>query len=100
MLANLSPGQLFNSMSSAIDVQEKFFDALHFLKAHPFLVLLTVFVGRLAYKRYGTSLRSVPGPFVASFTRLWKLRQMFRGDMHLTDIALHRKYGFTAGYKV
>lgn len=82
-------------MSSVpIQLEQRAFEMLDLMKAHPFIALLVLFIGRLMYKRYGSSLRSVPGPFTASFTRLWKLRQMFKGDMHLTNIALHRKYGY------
>lgn len=80
--------------SLPIQLEQRAFEMLDLIKAHPFIVLLGLFIGRLMYKRYGSSLRTVPGPFTASFTRLWKLRQMFKGDMHLTNIALHRKYGY------
>jgi len=75
------------------EVVEVFQEALKVLKSHPFLVLTVLFIGRLLYDRYASPLRSVPGPFTASFTRLWKLRQMYKGDMEKTNIALHRKYG-------
>ena len=77
------------------EVAEMFHEALELLKSHPFLLLTIFFIGRLLYKRYASSLRSVPGPFTASFTRLWKLRQMYKGDMEKTNIALHRKYGIS-----
>jgi hypothetical protein len=77
------------------EVAEVFNEALELLKSYPFLVLTIFFIGRLLYKRYASPLRSVPGPFTASFTRLWKLRQMYKGDMERTNIALHRKYGIT-----
>ena len=47
----------------------------------------------LIYVRYATPLRSVPGPFLASFTRLWKLQKTLRGDFERTNIELHKKYG-------
>jgi hypothetical protein len=77
------------------EVAEVFHEALELLKSHPFLLLTIFFIGRLLYKSYASPLRSVPGPFTASFTRLWKLRQMYKGDMEKTNIALHRKYGIT-----
>jgi hypothetical protein len=66
------------------------------VRAHPFVTLVLLFVVRILWKRYGSDLRDVPGPFTASLTRLWKLRQMYRGDMEQSDIALHRKYGTPA----
>jgi len=80
----------------AITLPEQAYTLLDVVKTYPWTIVAVLFVLRLAYKRYGSSLRGVPGPFMASFTRLWKLRQMYRGDMHLTDIALHRKYGTLA----
>lgn len=77
----------------AVRIPERVYDVLETIKGHPWMILSVLFVLRLCYLRYGSSLRSVPGPFVASFTRLWRLRQMYRGDMHLINIALHRKYG-------
>jgi hypothetical protein len=74
-------------------IQKTLFEMLTTVKTHWFLTFLAFFVGRLLYKRYGSSLRSVPGPFIASVTPLWKLRQMYKGDFEKTHIALHRKYG-------
>lgn len=38
-------------------------------------------------------LRRVPGPFLAQFTRLWLLKQVYFGTYPKTSIELHRKYG-------
>lgn len=38
-------------------------------------------------------LRRVPGPFLARFTRLWLLKQVYFGTYPKTSIELHRKYG-------
>lgn len=40
-----------------------------------------------------TSLRSVPGPFLARFTRLWELHAVYKHDFATYSIALHKKYG-------
>lgn len=40
-----------------------------------------------------TSLRSIPGPFLARFTRLWELHAVYKHDFATYSIALHRKYG-------
>jgi glucan phosphoethanolaminetransferase (alkaline phosphatase superfamily) len=76
-----------------LDVEENLHEIYNVISSHLILVLLALFVARFFYKRYATSLRKVPGPFVASFTRLWKLWQLYKGDTHLTNIELHRKYG-------
>ena len=38
--------------------------------------------------------RDVPGPFAAKFTRLWYLKNAWRGDFEKVN-ALHRKYGMS-----
>ena len=38
-------------------------------------------------------LRSIPGPFFASITKLWVVKQQRGGQMHRVDMALHRKHG-------
>jgi hypothetical protein len=67
-------------------------EVLDAVKSRWLVTITVLFVGRLLLKRYG-SLRDIPGPFTASFTRLWKLRQMYKGDFEKTNIALHKKYG-------
>jgi cytochrome P450 len=59
--------------------------ALSTLLAAPF----TLF----AYRRYLSPLRSIPGPFWASVTRLWHIRVILRGDQNLELIRLHDQYG-------
>lgn len=38
-------------------------------------------------------LRSVPGPLLARFTRLWWFRALAQGEFEKINIALHKKYG-------
>lgn len=38
-------------------------------------------------------LRSVPGPFVARFTRLWYFYKVYQGDFERENISLHEIYG-------
>lgn len=38
-------------------------------------------------------LRSVPGPLLARFTRLWYLYKIYKGDFERTNVNLHKKYG-------
>lgn len=38
-------------------------------------------------------LRSIPGPFLARFTRLWYFLEVYRGAFELTNVELHRRYG-------
>lgn len=57
------------------------------------LVLLGAAVARLLYNRYGHGLATIPGPFLASFSDLWRLVNVWRRRPELTHIALHEKYG-------
>ena len=43
--------------------------------------------------RYNTPLRKVPGPFVASFTRLWKISRILYHQQHEDYMELHQKFG-------
>lgn len=67
--------------------------ALAVLTAHWPALLLTTLLVRALYKRYASPLRKYPGPWLASVTRLWKVKSTASGRTHLDHIALHRKYG-------
>lgn len=67
--------------------------AVAFVAAHWVLFLLSALALRALFRRYATPLRRYPGPFLASITRLWKVRSVISGRTHLEHIALHRKYG-------
>ncbi|KAK0643791.1 cytochrome P450 [Cercophora newfieldiana] len=64
-----------------------------FVSAHWVLTLVSALVIRAAYKRYASPLRKYPGPFLASFSRLWMVKSTASGRTHLDHIELHRKYG-------
>lgn len=52
-----------------------------------------LFVSYVIYLRFLSPLSSIPGPFLASLSRLWLLKHSWDGDMHRTMIALHAKHG-------
>lgn len=55
-----------------------------------FLVtLITVVVKR----RYFSPLSDIPGPFLASFTRLWQIITLIKGDSLNEFYNLHEKHG-------
>ncbi|AEO60779.1 hypothetical protein MYCTH_2120753 [Thermothelomyces thermophilus ATCC 42464] len=66
---------------------------LAFLEKHWPVLLVGGLVIRALYKRYASPLRKYPGPFLASFSRLWKVLSTASGHTHLDHIALHRRYG-------
>ncbi|GAB1319706.1 hypothetical protein MFIFM68171_09916 [Madurella fahalii] len=67
--------------------------ALAFFTAHWLLVLATGLAVRALYRRYASPLRKYPGPFLASISRLWKVKSVASGRTYLDHIALHRRYG-------
>ncbi|KAG8628055.1 hypothetical protein KVT40_003928 [Elsinoe batatas] len=44
-------------------------------------------------RTYSSPLRRVPGPFLARFTKLWYLRNVWSGRFEKTNIALHKELG-------
>jgi len=59
------------------------------------LALLVPFVALALriWRGLSTPLRDVPGPFAARFTRLWYLRNVWRGDFEKVNVRLHDRYG-------
>ena len=53
------------------------------------IALLTLCVSR----RYLSSISDIPGPFAASFTRIWHIQRILKGDQNLELIRLHDKHG-------
>lgn len=51
-----------------------------------------VFLGAI-YRRYFHPLSKYPGPFLASITRWWMVREIFSGAHEKHIRALHKKYG-------
>ncbi|RYC86291.1 hypothetical protein BFJ63_vAg10815 [Fusarium oxysporum f. sp. narcissi] len=45
------------------------------------------------YDQVTSTLRDIPGPLLARFSRLWYLYQAYVGDFHLKNIELHQKHG-------
>jgi len=58
----------------------------------PVLVLSFV-IGFIVKRRYLSPLRRFPGPFWASVTRWWMVRQVFQGTHEHDMLRLHAKYG-------
>ncbi|KAH6975709.1 cytochrome P450 oxidoreductase [Ilyonectria destructans] len=56
-------------------------------------VVGVVLVVYLLYNKFHASLNSIPGPFLASFTNVWRLVDTAKGESQHTAIKLHRKYG-------
>ena len=44
-------------------------------------------------RKYGTSIKDVPGPFVASFSSLWRVYHLVKGHSEDEILKLHKKHG-------
>lgn len=55
--------------------------------------LLVAAFSLFIWRRYLSPLASIPGPFVASFSRWWHIRHIYIGDQNLQLVALHEKHG-------
>lgn len=47
----------------------------------------------LVWQIYGTPIRRIPGPFLASMTRLWHVWYILRGDQNAELVRLHDAHG-------
>ncbi|KAI0149376.1 cytochrome P450 [Pestalotiopsis sp. NC0098] len=47
----------------------------------------------IVYRRYFSPISEIPGPFLASFSRLWHLARLLEGNQNTALIALHDKHG-------
>ena len=50
-------------------------------------------LGVVVWRRYFLPIRDVPGPFLASMTRLWHTYHYLLGDHHWRLIELHETHG-------
>lgn len=44
-------------------------------------------------RRFLTPIRDIPGPFFASFSRLWHIYHIIKGDQNLRLVELHEQHG-------
>lgn len=60
------------------------------------LFLFASFVGIVVlglWRRYVSDIADIPGPVLASVSRLWNLWRLVRGDIDQRCIALHERHG-------
>ncbi|KAI9035581.1 cytochrome P450 [Aspergillus affinis] len=55
------------------------------------LLFFGLIIARLLRNRLRLS--GIPGPWLAGYTRLWKLHNVWQGQHHQTALELHRRYG-------
>lgn len=56
-------------------------------------VLATIFTIFAVLNILRDPLRDIPGPRLARFTRLWYMREVYKGHFQRKNIELHRRYG-------
>jgi hypothetical protein len=56
-------------------------------------LLAVALVTLCVWRRYFSPISDIPGPFVASFTRLWHIQRILKGDQNLELIRLHDEHG-------
>lgn len=57
------------------------------------LLIASIVVLTVIRRRFFSPISSIPGPFLASITRLWHLRQVASGKQNLELIEQHDKHG-------
>lgn len=65
------------------------------------IAVVALLLFRLIHSVYScltSPLHSIPGPFIARFTKLWYLWRVYNGHFEQENIELHRKYGEEAGH--
>jgi cytochrome P450 len=67
--------------------------AILFLTDHYITLILSLTILSYVYGRFRPGLASVPGPFLAKWSKLWRLYDVYQGKSHETYIGLHEKYG-------
>jgi hypothetical protein len=54
---------------------------------------IVLLLGIIVKRKYLSPISNIPGPFVASFSRLWQLYHIIDGHTEAATIAVHQKYG-------
>ena len=62
----------------------------YILTAETIVLLL---VSTLAFQYFTPRINHIPGPFLAKFTNLWRLINVWKGRADVTQLRLHKKYG-------
>ncbi|KAK4670011.1 uncharacterized protein QC763_207920 [Podospora pseudopauciseta] len=63
------------------------------VQLRPWTTILILLLTNLVWTRYRSGLRQIPGPFLASFSNLWKLRATWNQNMHRENVRVHEDYG-------
>lgn len=64
-----------------------------FITVQLLVLFLTLVFVTIIRRRYFSPLSHIPGPFLASFSRLWHMRYIIRGDQQIVLAKAHDQYG-------
>jgi hypothetical protein len=64
-----------------------------FDRYHALSFLAVALVICVLSRKYGTSIKSIPGPFLASFSSLWRVYHLVKGHSEEAILNLHKKHG-------
>jgi hypothetical protein len=68
-------------------------DSVAFLAQHAPSILLLILVAHFTRNYFTSGVSSVPGPFLAKISNLWRFLDVANGHAEVTLQKLHRKYG-------
>ncbi|PVH91595.1 cytochrome P450 oxidoreductase [Periconia macrospinosa] len=57
------------------------------------LAVILPLLTHVLFTRYRKHLSNIPGPFLASFSNLWKIKAVYYGEMHKENVKVHQRYG-------
>jgi hypothetical protein len=82
-------------MAPEASIYGTFAQSIHYLPPYFSIALglIVLVLGFIVKRRYLSPLRRFPGPFWASVTRWWLVREIFIGNHEKNMIRLHAKYG-------
>ncbi|TKX20155.1 pisatin demethylase-like protein 4 [Elsinoe australis] len=66
---------------------------LQWATIHPLTIVFALITLNLLTNKLRPTLRSIPGPPLAAYTKLWRWWDVRRGHAHVTAIDLHKRYG-------
>lgn len=93
MAGTAAPENLSNHSIGQDMVQEPPKWSFEFIAVQLLVLSLTLVFVTIIRRRYFSPLSHIPGPFLASFSRLWHIRYILRGDQQLVIAKAHEKYG-------
>lgn len=68
-------------------------DVVSFLSSHIHIILPIILIIHLGHNYFTPGARSIPGPFIAKITNLWRYIDVARGRPETTLYELHKKHG-------